>query len=133
MFGGANQVTGICGCLVAKAISWSSRRQEPGQHSLWGDVDTLRGEVAITCPPGRVWGWELLWQAAHLQIDACAHPRVKREWAISSLEQEALPAEFVLHMKGGELSQCPKRPQRVKRNMRGCHVSQGQHQRSSNH
>lgn len=43
MFGGANQVTGICSCLVAKAISWSSRRQESGQHSLWGDVGTLRG------------------------------------------------------------------------------------------
>lgn len=107
-------------------------RSEDSTHcgGMWAPSE---GEVAITCPPGRVWGWELLWQAAHLQIDACAHPGVKREWAISSLEQEALPAEFVLRMKGGELSQCPKRPQRGKRNMRGCHVSQGQHQRSSNH
>lgn len=92
------------------AASWLKQSAgAPGDRSqdsthcrgMWAPSE---GEVAITCPPGRVWGWELLWQAAHLQIDACAHPRVKREWAISSLEQEALPAEFVLRMKGGELS-----------------------------
>lgn len=38
VLGGANQVTGMCSCLVAKAISWSSRRQQPGQQ---GNAGTL--------------------------------------------------------------------------------------------
>lgn len=108
VFGGANQVTGMCSCLLAKAISWSSRSQESGQRSLWGTEGTLRGWGGHYLPT-------LLWHDAHLQIDACARPGVEREWAISSLGQEALPAEFALCSKGGELSQSPEHPQRGNR------------------
>lgn len=96
VLGGANQVTGMCGCLVAKAISWSSRRRE-----------TRRGECGHpararwSSPARRA---ELGVGAAHLQIDARARPGVRRGWA-----------ELVLHLKGGELPPCPEHPQRGNR------------------
>lgn len=60
VFAGPNQVTGMCSCLVAEAISWSSRRREWGQLWLRGTAGTLRGRGGHYLPAWQGRGWELL-------------------------------------------------------------------------